>query len=71
MTDVIDLRPDPDETEPGSVDSMTLDSDQTDEVTDPAASLKRRRIILAVIASVVVLVAADAVIGAAVHAGDI
>ncbi|KLR61897.1 sortase family protein, LPXTG-site transpeptidase [Actinobacteria bacterium IMCC26207] len=71
MTDVIDLRPDPDETEPSSVDFANLDSDQTDEVdqaVDPAASLKRRRIILAVIASLVVLVAADAVIGAAVHA---
>lgn len=68
MTEVIDLRPEPDETEPSSVDSATLDSDQTDEAVDPAASLKRRRIILAVIASLVVLVAADAVIGAAVHA---
>ncbi|MEI7887202.1 MAG: sortase [Actinomycetes bacterium] len=68
MTDVIDLRPDPDEAEPSSVEESTLESDQEDEVTDPAASLKRRRIILAVIASLVVLVAADAVIGAAVHA---
>ncbi|MSV85197.1 MAG: hypothetical protein F2864_06770, partial [Actinobacteria bacterium] len=68
MTDVIDLRPDPEETEPSSVEESTLDSDQEDEVTDPGASLKRRRIILAVIASLVVLVAADAVIGAAVHA---
>ena len=68
MTDVIDLRPDPDETEPSSAEESTLESDQEDEVTDPGASLKRRRIILAVIASLVVLVAADAVIGAAVHA---
>ncbi|CAB4728351.1 unannotated protein [freshwater metagenome] len=68
MSDVIDLRPDPDETEPSSADPSTLDPDQIDEVTDPAASLKRRRVILAVIVSLVVLVAADAVIGAAVHA---
>ena len=68
MTDVIDLRPDPDETEPSSVEESTLESDQEDEVTDPGASLKRRRIILAVIVSLILLVAADAVIGAAVHA---
>jgi LPXTG-site transpeptidase (sortase) family protein len=68
MSDVIDLRPDPDETEPSSVEESTLDSGQTDEVVDPAASLKRRRIILAVIVSLILLVAADAVIGAAVHA---
>ena len=68
MTDVIDLRPDPDETEPSSVEESTLDPDQADEVTDPGASLKRRRIILAVIVSLILLVAADAVIGAAVHA---
>jgi LPXTG-site transpeptidase (sortase) family protein len=68
MSEVIDLRPDPEETEPSSVEESTLDSDQEDEVTDPAASLKRRRIILAVIVSLILLVAADAVIGAAVHA---
>lgn len=68
MSDVIDLRPDPDATEPSSVEESTLDSDQADEVADPAASLKRRRIILAVIVSLILLVAADAVIGAAVHA---
>lgn len=68
MSEVIDLRPDPDVTEPSSVEESTLDSDQADEVADPAASLKRRRIILAVIVSLILLVAADAVIGAAVHA---
>jgi LPXTG-site transpeptidase (sortase) family protein len=68
MSDVIDLRPDPEETEPSSVEESSPDSDQEDEVTDPAASLKRRRIILAVIVSLILLVAADAVIGAAVHA---
>jgi LPXTG-site transpeptidase (sortase) family protein len=68
MSEVIDLRPDPDATEPSSVEESTLDSDQADEVADPGASLKRRRIILAVIVSLMLLVAADAVIGAAVHA---
>jgi LPXTG-site transpeptidase (sortase) family protein len=74
MSEVIDLRPPSDSSEElpedGSTGPAIAESDLVEdpESSDSEISLRRRRIILGVLASLVVLVAADFVIGASVHA---